>query len=76
MKKIIFIAVFTVSGLVFVSCSTDTEGLENASQNKKELVSPKQNDGLFSREGDTIPMTNTTMEGPGDDVIPIKPPKA
>lgn len=77
MKKFIFIAVFTVSGLVFVSCSADTEGQENAIQNQKDLVLPKQNEGLFSREGDSI--TTTTVpdlpEGPGDDpiIVPLPP---
>lgn len=76
MKKIVFIAVFTVSGLVFVSCTADTEGLENTAQNQKELVLSQQNDGLFSIEGDSI----TTMpipdmpQGPGDDPIVVPPP--
>jgi hypothetical protein len=76
MNKFIFIAVFTVSGLVFVSCSADTESLENASQNQKILVSPKQNDRSFSREGDSVTtLTKPDLpEGPGDDPILIPPP--
>ncbi|HLF53235.1 hypothetical protein [Flavobacterium sp.] len=79
MNKFIFIAVFTVSGLVFVSCSADTEALENANKNQKVLGSPKQNDGLFSREGDSIPMTTTPTEpividGVDDGTMPPKKP--
>ena len=75
MKKFIFITVFTVSGLVFVSCSADTEGLENVTKNQKELVVSKQNDVLFSKEGDSIPsLSNSYLtEGPGDDPIVIPP---
>lgn len=75
MKKNVFIAVFTVSGLVFVSCSADTEGLENTTQNQKELVLSQQKNELFSREGDSITVTIPDFpQGPGDDPIVVPPP--
>lgn len=78
MKKNIFIAVLTVSGLVFVSCSADTDGLENIPQNPKKMVLSAQNKVMFSKEGDSI--RTTTMldltDGPGDgSVISPSPPK-
>ena len=78
MKKIIFIAVLAASGLVFVSCSTDTAGFENTSLKQKEVLL-KQEDGVYSRVGDSIPVTTATtepvlVEGPGDGTIPPKKP--
>lgn len=74
MKKFILIAVFTVSGLVFVSCSADADELENEKGSQIELVSLKQNEGLFAKEGDTINIDPNLQEGPGDDPIIVPPP--
>ncbi|MFV8341039.1 hypothetical protein [Flavobacterium sp. XS2P39] len=75
MKKNVFIAVFAVSGLVFVSCTADTEGLENTTQNQKELVLSQEKDELFSREDDSITVTIPDLpQGPGDDPIVVPPP--
>jgi hypothetical protein len=71
MKKFIFIAVLTASGLVFVSCSTDTAEFENGSSKQKEVLL-KESDGVYSRVGDSIPVTSnlqTTVDGPGDGPI-------
>jgi len=72
MKNLIFIAVFTATGLVMVSC--DKESLVDATPqvNKLEKVA-KYN--TFSREGDSIVIQTTTTPGPGDDVVIITPPK-
>jgi hypothetical protein len=77
MKKFIFIAALTASGLVFVSCSTDTAEFENGSSKQKEVLL-KQENGVYSRVGDSIPIISnlqTTVDGPGDDHILINPPK-
>jgi hypothetical protein len=77
MKKNVFIAVFAVCGLVMVSCSADTEELENANQKSERMVTLKQDNGLFLKEGDSIIITNTSEsgdEGVDDGTIPPKKP--
>jgi hypothetical protein len=72
MKKFVFIAVFAASGLVFVSCDSDAIGSATP-QFEKSSIEKKKNSSMASKEGDTIPTTNT-VGGPGDDVIIITPP--
>jgi hypothetical protein len=76
MKKFIFIAVLTATGLVFVSCSTDTAEFENESFKQKKVLL-KQENLIYSRVEDSITTSNlqATIDGPGDDLIIIKPPK-
>jgi hypothetical protein len=77
MKKFIFIAVLTASGLVFVSCSTDTAEFENGSLKQKEVLL-KQEDGVYSKVGDSIPVISnlqTAVDGPGDGPIIVTQPK-
>jgi hypothetical protein len=52
MKKLIYIAVFTVSGLGFVSCTADSASIDEKQQ-----------------------VNATDIAGPGDGLIPVKPPK-
>ena len=77
MKKVIVIAVFAASGFLFISCSTDREEVESATQKQNEVLFLKQNEGLYSKKTDSIPITKNTSltEGPGDDPIIIPPPK-
>lgn len=75
MKKLLFIAICSVSGLVLVSC--DKESLESVSLVTNKLEK-KGMYNAFAKQGDTIvvmPTTTTTEPGPGDEVVPIKPPK-
>lgn len=77
MKKNVFIAVFTVCSLVMVSCSADTEELENSSQNLKTIVASQQDSGLLIKEEDSTIMTTTSEpsdEGVDDGVIPPRKP--
>lgn len=77
MKKNVFIAVFTVCGLVMVSCSADTEELGNPSQNSERMATSKQDNSLFFKNGDSIISTTTSEsgdEGVDDGTIPPKKP--
>lgn len=75
MKKIFFIAVGALVGLVMVSCDTDAIG-STAIQGKHVGVQAKVQN---LKSNDSIPMDNinssTTLEGPGDEIIIITPPK-
>ncbi len=78
MKNFIYVAVLTALGFSVVSCDTDSvEGITNDFGNKKSNVDVSN---VTHRETDTI-STDTlnvnllTEPGPGDDVVPIKPPK-
>ncbi|GAA4771124.1 MULTISPECIES: hypothetical protein [Flavobacterium] len=78
MKNFIYVAVCTALGFSAVSCDTDSvEGIANgyANKNSKDEVS-----NVTLKETDTIPTDTLTINlltgpGPGDDVVPIKPPK-
>ncbi len=78
MKNFIYVAVFTALGSSVVSCDTDSvEGITNGFANKKSNVDVSS---VTLRETDTIPTDTLTVNlltepGPGDDVVPIKPPK-
>lgn len=75
MKKLLFIAVCTVSGLVMVSC--DKESIESVAPIAGKLEK-KGMYNAFAKQGDSIvviPTTTTTEPGPGDELVPIKPPK-
>lgn len=77
MKKNVFIAVFTVCGLVMVSCSADTEELENSSQNLEIIHTSGQDKGMVLKEEDSIIMTTTSEsgdDGVDDGTIPPKKP--
>jgi hypothetical protein len=77
MKKNVLITVFTVCGLVMVSCSADTEELENSSQNLERILTSSQDNGVLLKERDSIIMTTTSEsvdEGVDDGVIPPKKP--
>ncbi|MBG6062231.1 hypothetical protein IWX83_002027 [Flavobacterium sp. CG_9.1] len=75
MKKIFFIAAFTVSGLVMVSC--DADAIDSTTAQSKEFAIQKEK--LKSMENDSISIVNTSTvnasEGPGDEIIIITPPK-
>lgn len=77
MKKLIYFAVCTVSGFLFVSCSAETEGTESSTTNQKSTLFQKQNQGFTSRATDSIPdaENSAVKEGPGDVPIVIPPPK-
>ncbi|WP_136668858.1 hypothetical protein [Flavobacterium sp. H122] len=79
MKNFIYVAVFTALGFNVVSCDADSvDTLADESEKKKIKYEVP---GLILRETDTISgtdslTTNLVEEpGPGDDVVPIKPPK-
>lgn len=73
MKKFVLIAVFSASGLVFVSC--DSSAIESGTPQLKVLSIAKYgNSNVASKERDTVTATNQ-VAGPGDEVVPIKPPK-
>lgn len=79
MKKIIVIGLFTLSGFVFVSCTADAEEIEIPNHQQKGVVFLNQNDGLYLREGDSIPAATATavppvIDGVDDGVIPPKKP--
>lgn len=77
MKKNVFIAVFTVCGLIMVSCSADTEELENSSQNLERILTSRQDNAVLLKEGDSIIMTTTSEsgdDGVDDGTIPPKKP--
>jgi hypothetical protein len=77
MKKNVFIAVFTVCGLVMVSCSADTEELENSSQSSERMVTSEQDNGLFLKDEDSIIFSAISEfgdEGVDDGTIPPKKP--
>jgi hypothetical protein len=77
MKKIVLMAVFAASGLVFVSC--DSGEIESATRQSKgaSLQKEMNYNKITVKIEDTIPtpipVTNLT-DGPGDDVIIITPP--
>ncbi|MES2545635.1 MAG: hypothetical protein V4548_12170 [Bacteroidota bacterium] len=69
-----------VTGLGFVSCSTDSAELETTSFKKNEAVFSKENNGFQARLGDSIlPRigvgVSVQINGPGDNPIIIMPPK-
>ncbi|MBP4141951.1 hypothetical protein J3S90_09060 [Flavobacterium sp. P4023] len=75
MKKIFFIAAFTVSGLVMVSC--DADSIDNTTAQAKEFAIKKEN--LKSMENDSVSVlkistVNANLD-PGDEIIIITPPK-
>jgi hypothetical protein len=77
MKKIVLMAVFAASGLVFVSC--DSGEIESATTQSKVASLQKEMDynKITVTVGDTIPAnvpTTNLTNGPGDDVIIITPP--
>jgi len=72
MKKLVFIAVFTVTGLMVVSC--DKESLVEATPQVNKLQKAKV-ENSFARQVDSIAVQTTTTPGPGDDVVIITPPK-
>ena len=74
MKKLIYVAVFTVSGLVMVSC--DADSMEDATGAAPKVTTVSQEFMGTAKEGDTIilPTTNDTDPGPGDDPIIVPPP--
>lgn len=74
MKKLIYVAVFTVSGLVMVSC--DADSMEDVAGAAPKATTVTQEFMVIAREGDTIflPTTNDTDPGPGDDPIIVPPP--
>jgi len=76
MKKFIFIAVLTASGLVSVSCSTDAGEMESATFKQKGAFL-KQKDGMTARVSDSIATGNlqTAEEGPGDGTVVVSQPK-
>ena len=68
MKKIILIPAIIISGLVVVSCDTETV----------EEISPVVQKANFQKrniEQNVSLDYNTLSEGPGDEVVPVKPPK-
>lgn len=75
MKKIFFTAAIAVSGLVMVSC--DADPIVNTSAQAKDLGVQKTD--LKFNESHTIPLSSTSTpmasDGPGDEIIIIKPPK-
>lgn len=73
MKKLIYVAVFTASGFVMVSC--DADSMEDATGVAK-VTTVSQEFMVAAKEGDTIilPTTNDTDPGPGDDPIIVPPP--
>lgn len=79
MKNLVYIAVLAALGYTTVSCDTESvESIANESTNKK--VKYEVSNFAF-RVGDTITSNDTLTTnlveepGPGDDVVPIKPPK-
>lgn len=79
MKNLVFVAALAAIGYNMVSCDTDSvDSVINESANK---VNPDQVSNMMLRETDTISINDTlttillTEPGPGDDVVPIKPPK-
>lgn len=73
MKKIIYVAVFTVVCFAMTSC--DKESLESVALQSDKLE--KGDGGHVAKPGDSIVVQNLTTDepGPGDEVVPIKPPK-
>lgn len=79
MKNFIYVAVCTALSFSVVSCDTDSvDSVINESASK---VNPNQVSNMMLRETDSISSNDTltttllTEPGPGDDVVPIKPPK-
>lgn len=78
MRNLVFVAALATIGYNMVSCDTDSvDSVINESANK---VNPNQVSNVALKETDTIPTDTLTINlltepGPGDDVVPIKPPK-
>ncbi|SHJ03439.1 hypothetical protein [Flavobacterium terrae] len=79
MRNLVFVAALATIGYNMVSCDTDSvDSVINESASKVNL---NQVSNMMLRETDTISINDTlttnqlTEPGPGDDVVPIKPPK-
>lgn len=75
MKKTFLLTAFAVLGLVAISCSSDDN------ENMNNLEKSNADTSVFSREGDSINVVDTTTvttqvsdPGPGDDPIIVPPP--
>lgn len=77
MKKLIYVAVLTATGLIAVSC--EAESVESIVNESKKKPVHHGIDNMTLRETDTIShdtlMTTLVNDpGPGDDPIPVPPP--
>lgn len=74
MRKFIYGAVFAALGYTMVSCDTDNvEALTTAPATTKQTVTMPPLSAVV--RVDSLTTSTQTAPGPGDDVVPIKPPK-
>jgi|GEM_PF-4557883 len=73
MKKMMIIAVFTAMAFAMVSC--DKESIENISPKENKKIEASAN--AYQTERDSIVAQDAPIDepGPGDEVVPVKPPK-
>ncbi|MBN9286258.1 MULTISPECIES: hypothetical protein [unclassified Flavobacterium] len=75
MKKVFFIAAFAVTGVLLASCTTDNEAMFEPTQKQNETVFQNPYEGVYAKDGDTIPPNVGGGDTGGDGTLPIKPPK-
>lgn len=75
MKKVFFIAAFAVTGVLLVSCTTDNEAMFEPTQKQNETVFQNPYEGVYAKDGDTIPPNKEGDTGGETGVLPNPKPK-